>query len=150
MVADVVPIQLFILTYLYFATVRFFALPRWAGALAVVLFMPYAALVARGDRRGGRAAERVGRLCAGSDPDRGLRGRAAPARAGDGAAASRSAPASSRRRWSFARSTRRSAPRLPIGTHFLWHLLNGVMLGWMIVVLLRHEDRRLADARLRG
>ncbi len=27
---------------------------------------------------------------------------------------------------------------LPLGTHFLWHLLNAVMLGWMIEVYLRH------------
>ncbi|KUF12044.1 ceramidase domain-containing protein [Pseudoponticoccus marisrubri] len=27
---------------------------------------------------------------------------------------------------------------LPLGTHFLWHLLNGVMLGWMIEVWTRH------------
>lgn len=27
---------------------------------------------------------------------------------------------------------------LPMGSHFLWHLLNGVMLGWMIEVYLRH------------
>ena len=27
----------------------------------------------------------------------------------------------------------------PIGTHFVWHLLNGVMLGWMIEVYRRHR-----------
>jgi hypothetical protein len=27
---------------------------------------------------------------------------------------------------------------LPVGTHFLWHVLNGVMLGWMIEVWRRH------------
>lgn len=27
---------------------------------------------------------------------------------------------------------------LPLGTHFLWHVLNGVMLGWMIEVYRRH------------
>jgi hypothetical protein len=27
---------------------------------------------------------------------------------------------------------------LPFGTHFLWHLLNALMLGWMIEVLGRH------------
>jgi hypothetical protein len=26
----------------------------------------------------------------------------------------------------------------PMGTHFLWHVLNGVMLGWMILVYVRH------------
>ncbi|OYW58331.1 MAG: hypothetical protein B7Z10_02290 [Rhodobacterales bacterium 32-66-7] len=27
---------------------------------------------------------------------------------------------------------------LPMGTHFMWHILNGVMLGWMIEVYRRH------------
>lgn len=27
---------------------------------------------------------------------------------------------------------------VPMGTHFLWHILNGVMLGWMIEVWRRH------------
>lgn len=27
---------------------------------------------------------------------------------------------------------------VPVGTHFLWHLLNALMLGWMIEVLARH------------
>ena len=35
--------------------------------------------------------------------------------------------------------------RFPLGTHFLWHTLNGVMLGWMILVLVRH-DREGAPA----
>ncbi|MEL7099587.1 MAG: ceramidase domain-containing protein [Pseudomonadota bacterium] len=26
----------------------------------------------------------------------------------------------------------------PLGTHFMWHILNGVMLGWMIEVYARH------------
>ncbi|MBI1416308.1 MAG: hypothetical protein GC146_03715 [Limimaricola sp.] len=30
-------------------------------------------------------------------------------------------------------------PVWPLGTHFLWHLLNAVMLGWMIAVLLDHR-----------
>ncbi|WP_300015690.1 ceramidase domain-containing protein [uncultured Roseobacter sp.] len=28
-------------------------------------------------------------------------------------------------------------PQFPLGTHFMWHLLNGLMLGWMIAVYLR-------------
>lgn len=28
----------------------------------------------------------------------------------------------------------------PLGTHFLWHLTNAAMLGWMIVVWQRHVD----------
>jgi hypothetical protein len=38
---------------------------------------------------------------------------------------------------------------IPFGTHFLWHLLNGTMLGWMIVVMHRHgrADAPAAPAR---
>jgi hypothetical protein len=31
----------------------------------------------------------------------------------------------------------------PIGTDFLWHLLNAAMLGWMILVLMRHDGGRI-------
>jgi hypothetical protein len=34
-----------------------------------------------------------------------------------------------------------------MGTHFLWHILNGLMLGWMIEVYRRHM---LAVPRARG
>lgn len=30
-------------------------------------------------------------------------------------------------------------PSFPLGTHFAWHLLNAVMLGWMIEVYRRHR-----------
>lgn len=32
--------------------------------------------------------------------------------------------------------------RIPLGTHFLWHILNAVMLGWMIEVYRRHQGGR--------
>lgn len=32
--------------------------------------------------------------------------------------------------------------RLPMGTHFMWHILNATMLGWMIEVYRRHLMRR--------
>lgn len=32
--------------------------------------------------------------------------------------------------------------RIPLGTHFLWHILNAVMLGWMIEVYRRHASGR--------
>ncbi len=40
----------------------------------------------------------------------------------------------------------------PLGTHFLWHILNALMLGWMIEVWRRHilAQARLAKARARG
>lgn len=30
--------------------------------------------------------------------------------------------------------------KLPLGMHFLWHLINVVMLGWMIEVYRRHDQ----------
>ncbi|MEM7723713.1 MAG: hypothetical protein AAF376_15280 [Pseudomonadota bacterium] len=36
---------------------------------------------------------------------------------------------------------------IPLGTHFLWHVLNGIMLAWMIEVYRRHM---LAGAAARG
>lgn len=36
---------------------------------------------------------------------------------------------------------------LPLGTHFLWHILNGIALGWMIEVYRRHM---LAQAAKQG
>ncbi len=32
----------------------------------------------------------------------------------------------------------------PVGTHFLWHVLNGVMLGWMIEVYRRSKASKVA------
>ena len=36
-------------------------------------------------------------------------------------------------------------PNLPLGTHFMWHILNGVMLGWMIEVYRRHSIQGVPD-----
>ena len=31
--------------------------------------------------------------------------------------------------------------QIPLGTHFMWHILNAIMLGWMIEVYRRHMTR---------
>ncbi|MEL7215701.1 MAG: hypothetical protein AAGJ96_07195, partial [Pseudomonadota bacterium] len=36
---------------------------------------------------------------------------------------------------------------LPLGTHFMWHILNGAMLGWMIVVMARHPRASVQPAQ---
>ncbi|WP_299944295.1 ceramidase domain-containing protein [uncultured Ruegeria sp.] len=36
--------------------------------------------------------------------------------------------------------------QLPMGTHFMWHILNAIMLGWMIEVYLRAVRQRPARA----
>ena len=35
---------------------------------------------------------------------------------------------------------------VPLGSHFLWHCLNGRMLGWMIEVYRRHMVGKVAPA----
>ncbi|TPE50511.1 ceramidase domain-containing protein [Amaricoccus solimangrovi] len=136
--ADVAPILAFILVYTYLATTRFLGGPRWAGLLAAALYLPFSALVSG-------AAERV----AGS-----LNGSAnyLPVVVLIGAYAlilRPRAPATARGLAaglavllvSLAFRTVDSAvcASFPLGTHFLWHLLNAAMLGWMIRVLVRHR-----------
>jgi hypothetical protein len=138
MMADVLPIQAFILVYLFLATTRFFALPWWVGLAAVTLFFPYAALV-------GGAVERL------AGPLNGSVGYVpVPILiAAYGLALRSRAPATARGMLvgagllavSLVFRTMDAAvcPAVPLGTHFLWHLLNGLMLGWMILVLHRHD-----------
>jgi len=143
LMADVLPIQAFILVYVYCATVRFFDLPRWAGAAAVVLFFPYAALVAQG------VAAAVGPLngSVGYVPvpililgyALALRRRAPEAARGLAIGACILVVSLVFRTLDAA-----VCGAIPFGTHFLWHVLNAVMLGWMIRVLVRHGDARRA------
>jgi hypothetical protein len=135
--ADVIPIQVFILVYLYLATVRFFAAPRWAGLAAVALFIPYAAAVAAavgaavGPLNGSTGYVPVPILIAGYGL---VLARRAPATArGLGVGAALLAVS-----LVFRTIDEAACGGFPLGTHFVWHLLNGLMLGWMILVLHRH------------
>ncbi|MEM6306970.1 MAG: ceramidase domain-containing protein, partial [Pseudomonadota bacterium] len=136
LLADVAPIGLFILTYLYLVYTRYLNWPWWAGVLGTVAFAPYAAamlpvlnalpffnisnfywtvpvllfafapFVARTNRQTARGMV-IGALIL------------------------------------CMSITLRSLDMLlcdvfPIGTHIFWHILNGVMLGWMIEVYRRH------------
>jgi len=135
-IADVLPILLFILVYLYAANRDFWRLPRW-GALALsAAFIPYAAATVPLFRLipglGSSAAYGpvplliliYAALLARRLPEvaRGLAIGAAllivslAARTLDGPL----------------------CDAIPFGTHFLWHVLNAVMLGGMIEVYRRH------------
>ncbi|HMQ92817.1 MAG TPA: ceramidase domain-containing protein [Amaricoccus sp.] len=137
MMADVLPIQAFILIYLYLATVRFFALPWWGGILAVAAFIPYSILVARGlgalvgDLNGSIGYLPVPILIAGYAF---LLRRRAPATARGMAFGAAMLAVS----LVFRSIDAAVCPAVPLGTHFFWHILNAVMLGWMIAVLVRH------------
>ncbi|QPH54561.1 ceramidase domain-containing protein [Pontivivens ytuae] len=136
--ADVFPIMLYILVYLWLATVRMLNLPWWAGLVAVVLFFPYSAAVATavetasGGLNGSEGyvptlllIAAYGLFLLGRKPETG-RGLLI----GSGILA-----------LSLTARTVDEAlcDVFPIGTHIFWHILNGVMLGWMIVVMMRHD-----------
>lgn len=136
LLADVIPIQVFILLYLGFATSRFFARPWWAGALAAGLFLGLAPVAARalaalvGPLNGSVsylpvpiviAAYALALWPRAPETARGLA-------AGAGILAVSLV---------FRSIDRAVCPAFPLGTHFLWHLLNALMLGWMILVFAR-------------
>lgn len=135
--ADVVPIMVFILVYLWLATVRMLELPRWAGFVAVALFFPFTAAVSSG----------VTAITGGLNGSEGY----VPTMlliAGYGLWLLPRKPATGRGLLIGAglltlSLTARSVDEalcevVPLGTHWLWHLLNGTMLGWMILVMHRH------------
>ena len=137
--ADVAPIALFILTYVFAANRDFWGMRPWAAALGTALVLPYAAAAAPLFGAlpffGISAAywpvalliAVYGLLLRGCDPALGrglLIGAAILA----------------------ASLTARSldmplCEAFPLGTHFLWHVLNGIMLGWMIEVHARRAYR---------
>ncbi len=134
--ADVLPILGFILLYLFAACRDFLGLPPWAALLGAALFLPFAASLAPLFRMipvlGVSAAYLpVPVLIAGFAVY--LRPRA------PGTARGLALGAALLLVSVLLRSL--DAPlcnALPVGTHFAWHLLNALMLGWMIEVYCRH------------
>ena len=145
--ADVVPIALFILLYVFAATRDFLGMPTWVAAGVTLLFIPYSA--ALGALFNLMPFFEVSSfywpvpvliivyalLLAFREPvtARGL---------GIGAVVL------------IVSLTFRSVDEalcdlIPIGTHFMWHILNGVMLGWMIEVYRRHMRPGRAPGPLR-
>lgn len=147
MMADVIPILIFILAYVFLATVRFLALPLWAGAIAVVAYIPYSAAFGAvfeplvGGLNGSMSYMPVPVLILGYAL---LLRRRRPETA-RGLAVGASILLVS---LLFRTIDREICASLPLGTHFLWHLLNAVMLGWMIRVLV--EDGRRPEPASRS
>lgn len=137
--ADVVPIQVFILVYVYLATVRLVGTPWWGGVLAVMAFVPYAALTARGlssvvgSLNGSIGYVPVPILIAGYAA---LLWRSRP-QAARGLAVGAGILVVS---LIFRSLDREVCAAVPLGTHFMWHILNAVMLGWMIRVIVRPPE----------
>ncbi len=148
---DVIPIMLFILVYLYVILVRYLGLPRWAGGVGILLFFPVSAGISAvltplvGTLNGSMGYVPTLILMAAFAAL--LHARGHPAGRGIAIAAG----------LLFASLTFRTlddqsaalCEAFPLGTHFMWHVLNGTLLGWLIVVLARHgapSERRLAQA----
>lgn len=147
--ADVLPIMLFILVYIYAATNRFLGLGPWLSGLAVIGFLGFSIAF--------RSAWQT--LLPGVSFSEGylpvlvfivgyaviLARRGHPAATGMLAAGA-----------IFALSlTFRSldgplCAAWPLGTHFMWHVLNGALLGVVTVTYVRHGVRRVAAATAYG
>ena len=145
--ADVTPILIFILTYVYLATVRFFGTSRWVGLAVTGLFLPYAALVSTGlgaifgDLNGSMGYVPVPILI--GLYALALRNRDPETARGLAIGAGILAVSLTFRTVDYA-----VCGAIPLGTHFLWHILNGVMLGWMILVMIRAGERRKSAPNL--
>ncbi len=137
---DVLPILAFILLYVFAATRDFLGARPWLAGLAVLAFLPYAALTVPLFRM-----VPVLGVSAGYLPVplliflyAALLWPRAPATARGMAAGAGLLLVSL-----FFRSIDMAVcDSFPLGTHFLWHILNAVMLGWMIEVYRRHMMSR--------
>jgi hypothetical protein len=137
---DVIPIVLFILLYVFAASRDFLGLTPWRAGLVTAAFLPYAAatiplwsMIPGLGSSAGYAPVPVLILVYAW-----LLRRHAPATARGLAAGAAILVLS----LVFRTLDEPLCAVWPIGTHFLWHLLNAVMLGWMINVYVRHRTGR--------
>ncbi|MEM8592919.1 MAG: ceramidase domain-containing protein [Pseudomonadota bacterium] len=135
-IMDVVPIGLFILTYLFAVGLHYLRWPWWGAGLLVLAFFPFAALVVP-------IMERLPFFNISNFywtvPI--LLFAFAPLVARQNSATAQGMLIGAG--ILIVSITLRSIDELiceavPLGSHFLWHILNGVMLGWMIEVYRRH------------
>ncbi len=149
-VADVGPITAFILAYVYLTMTRLLGLPFWAGLLAIAAFFPYSMVLASavsslfGPLNGSVAYVPVVVLIFAFAA---LTWQRAPA-TGRGLLIGGGLLTLS---LIFRTIDARICPSLPFGSHFVWHLLNAILLWWMIRVLIRHNTGlSLASGTRRG
>ena len=133
--ADVLPIRAFLLAYIALATVRFFGASWWAGLIASAGFLAMSfAVVALATHTVGRLNGSVGYLpvplvmvAVAAVTWR----RSRPLSRGLLIGAAAFAVSLLFRTIDLA-----ACPGWPSGTHFAWHMMNGFVVGWMIVVLM--------------
>ncbi len=134
--ADVIPILAFILAYLYVSNRDFLGFPANQSAALTFLFLPYAwftiplfqRIPGIGSSAGYAPVPLLILLYAALMLAR------RPATAGRLLAGALMLLVS----LTFRSLDMPLCPRWPLGTHFLWHLLNAVMLAWMIETWRRH------------
>lgn len=133
--ADVLPILGFILLYLFAATRDFLRLGTAGGAGAVLLFVPCAAGVswALGLALPGLGANAAYMAVVGLIAAYAVALRGTPT--GRGLAVGAALLVVS---LGFRMADAAVCAVFPLGTHFMWHMLNALILGWMIEVYLRH------------
>jgi hypothetical protein len=149
-VMDVVPILGFILIYVFASSRDFLGLKGWQAGVAVLAFVPYAAVTVPiwamipglGSSAGYAPVPVLILIYAW------LLRRRAPETARGLAAGAGILIVS----LTFRTLDQPLCPVWPVGTHFGWHVLNAVMLGWMIEVYVRHRARagQLAVTARRG
>ena len=135
-VADSLPILLFILVYLYAATRDFLGASWKLSALVTIGYFPFAAVTVPlfrlipglGDSAGYATVPTLMLIYAG------LLWRQAP-RTAHGLVLAAILLSTS---ITFRALDEPLCGVFPLGTHFMWHLLNAAMLGWMIEVYRRH------------
>ena len=143
--ADVFPIRLLVLAFIACAAVRFFAAPWWAGLLAAVAYLPISmGVVAAAGATVGRLNGSVGYLTL---PLLILAVAATLWRRSPSVAKGLVGCASVFVLSLFFRTIDLSiCPDWPVGTHFLWHSLNGLFVGWMIAVFIRAREPQVSSA----
>lgn len=144
MLADVIPITVFIVTYLTLAVRRYFVRPWWQALAVGLLFLPAAQLVGDG------VGSVVGRALGGSEGY--LPALLALVLCGLwlerlGRPAGRALLLASG--LFFVSLTFRTLDQplcaaFPLGTHFVWHTLNGLLLAFLVVAMVRHGRPRPA------
>lgn len=136
--ADSLSILAFILIYLHAASRDYLELGAWAAALCTAAFVPYA--IALGWMFGQLPFFEISSFYWPLVPlmlGYGLALRNLAPRTGRGLHVAAALLTLSLVARSLDENERFCAA-LPVGTHFIWHLLNGALLGWVIEVYRRH------------
>ncbi len=145
-IADVIPILVFVLIYLFAIVRDMMERPAWQAWVAVIAFVPYAALTAPLFAR----IEFIGSSASYMPIPLGLAilalvlWRQNPQTAKGMLVGVAILMVS----LTFRMLDEPLCTTLPLGAHFMWHILNATMLGWMILVYARHKPCSPRDAGL--